>query len=116
MKTFGKMTEQGVKISPEGWAREFLLRQKNGLTGNIERSGEPFVSFGWDKINYGYAEKVPADWRWVEYEQVAYHLVGAVNCGNLLGDAELKKRTDEIIYAAIENTDGDGYIGPSFLK
>ncbi|MBQ7164026.1 MAG: glycoside hydrolase family 127 protein [Clostridia bacterium] len=116
MKTFGKITDQGVKISPEGWAREFLLRQKNGLTGNIERSGEPFVSFGWDKINYGYAEKVPADWRWVEYEQVAYHLDGAVNCGNLLGDAELKKRTDEIIYAAIENADGDGYIGPSFLK
>ena len=34
-------------IVPEGWLHDFLVKQKEGLTGHIEVAGYPFNSVSW---------------------------------------------------------------------
>jgi len=31
-----------VAIHPEGWLRQYLVNQRNGLTGHLEEAGYPF--------------------------------------------------------------------------
>jgi hypothetical protein len=73
-----------TQITPQGWIREFLCRQKLGLTGHIAVAGYPFDTCLWagDRM-----EGSPTAW-W-PYEQTAYFLDGALRLGHLLGDDEL---------------------------
>ena len=73
-----------TQIKPNGWIREFLCRQKSGLTGNVAVAGYPFNTCLWagDKM-----EGSPTAW-W-PYEQTAYFLDGALRLGHLLRDEEL---------------------------
>ncbi len=99
-------------ITPLGYFREFLLNQKNGLTGNIEKAGYPFneVEWGDNKI---LTKLGPA---WWAYEQTGYWLDGFTRCAILLEDADMLSRAKQIIYNVINNADCDGYLGPDFLK
>ncbi len=98
-------------IKPQGWVKDFLLTQMEGLTGHIEKAGAPFNCVEWGKPDYvGYN----AGW-WV-YEQVAYWLDGYLKCAILLEDEAAIKRASGIIYAVLRNPDGEGYLGPRYLK
>ena len=43
--TFNKIKITSIK--PEGWIKEFLVRQKEGLTGHIEVAGYPYDTKMW---------------------------------------------------------------------
>ena len=50
IRNHAKFEELDVsRITPKGWMRDFLLSQKNGLTGHIEAAGSPFDRVGWDR-------------------------------------------------------------------
>lgn len=72
------------QIRPQGWIKEFLCRQKTGLTGNIEQAGYPFNTCLWA------GEKMQGSpTAWWPYEQTAYFLDGALRLGHLLKDDDL---------------------------
>ncbi len=76
-------------ITPEGWVREILQRQKDGLTGHPEAMSYPFDSCCWA----GNLEmsRNPHYWGsdWWRFEQSAYYVDGFSRLGYVLGDAEL---------------------------
>ena len=76
-------------ITPEGWVREILLRQKDGLTGHPEAMSYPFDSCCWA----GNLEmsKNPHYWGsdWWRFEQSAYYVDGFSKLGYILRDDEL---------------------------
>ncbi len=116
MKNYQKFDESKFIVHPDGWLKDFLNLQNNGLTGNIEKTGEPFKSFSWNIFDEEALNKMDPLWKWVPFEQTAYHLDGATTLGRLLDDKNLKEKTSKIIYDVFDNIDKDGYIGPSFLK
>ncbi|MDD2798913.1 MAG: glycoside hydrolase family 127 protein [Bacteroidales bacterium] len=71
-------------IHPQGWIKEFLERQKSGLTGNIEVAGYPFNTGLWA------CEKMKGSQEaWWPYEQTAYYIDGVHRLGELLNDKNL---------------------------
>ena len=76
-------------ITPEGWVREILQRQKDGLTGHPEAMSYPFDSCCWA----GDLEmsKNPHYWGsdWWRFEQSAYYVDGFSRLGYVLDDEEL---------------------------
>ncbi len=81
-----------IKISdihPEGWIKEFLVRQKEGLTGNIEVAGYPFDTKMWA------TEKIKGSTKaWWPYEQTGYYIDGLNRLGYLLNDTSLKEKAN----------------------
>jgi len=76
-------------IHPEGWIKEFLVRQKEGLTGNIEVAGYPYDTKMWA------TEKMKGSTKaWWPYEQTGYYIDGANRLGYLLNDDALKERAN----------------------
>ncbi|NOR27727.1 MAG: hypothetical protein GQ540_04255 [Lutibacter sp.] len=83
--TFNKL--QITAIQPNGWIEEFLIRQKDGLTGNIEVAGYPYDTKMWA------TEKIKGSTKaWWPYEQTGYYIDGANRLGHLLNDASLKEK------------------------
>jgi predicted alpha/beta superfamily hydrolase len=76
-------------IHPKGWIKEFLVRQKKGLTGHIEVAGYPYNTKMWatDKIK-------GSTKAWWPYEQTGYYIDGVNRLGYLLNDANLKDRAN----------------------
>ncbi len=76
-------------ITPEGWVREFLVRQKNGLTGHPEAMSYPFDGCCWagDLEMSQNPHYWGADW-W-RFEQSAYYVDGFSRLGYVLDDEEL---------------------------
>ena len=76
-------------ITPEGWVKEILQRQKDGLTGHPEAMSYPFDSCCWA----GNLEmsKNPHYWGsdWWRFEQSAYYVDGFTRLGYILDDEEL---------------------------
>ncbi|MDO8686008.1 MAG: glycoside hydrolase family 127 protein [Clostridiales bacterium] len=100
-------------IKPEGWIKRFLETQRDGLTGHIEAAGYPFDTNWWgcdDPFKNGMKEF------WGPYEQTAYWLDGALNCGYFIQDEILMKRAVDQIEYVLNHPDRDGYLGPEFLK
>lgn len=87
-------------IHPQGWIKEFLERQKSGLTGHIEVAGYPFNTTMWagNKI-----EGSPEAW-W-PYEQTGYYIDGVNRLGYLLGDNALKQKAKEQTNYVLEHID-----------
>ena len=85
--TFNKI--KITDIHPEGWIKEFLIRQKEGLTGHIEVAGYPYDTKMWA------TEKIKGSTKaWWPYEQTGYYIDGANRLGYLLDDATLKERAN----------------------
>lgn len=101
------------QIIPSGWIKDFLKIQMQGLTGHIEKAGFPFNSIVWGEADIQTENENP---QWWVYEQVAYWTDGALRCGIALEDNSVIKKVADIIYNVINNADGDGYLGPKFLK
>jgi len=76
-----------TNIQPEGWIKEFLERQKTGLSGNIEVAGYPFDTKMWA------TEKIKGSTKaWWPYEQTAYYIDGVHRLGLLLEDEALVQK------------------------
>lgn len=108
---FSKFNEVPInKITPKGWLKQYLVNQRNGLTGYIENAGNPFNKDIWGEK----FEKDPPGW-WA-YEQTAYWIDGALRTGYLLNDSYLLDRVHKYIYRVLDSPDSDGYLGPLHLK
>lgn len=93
-------------INPNGWLREFLERQKTGLTGNIQVAGYPFNTCMWA------GEKIQASTEdWWPYEQTAYYIDGVNRLGLLLKDKSLIQKANENTRYVMEHLDSIGRIG-----
>ena len=95
---------EGMKA--EGWMKEALTTQRNGLTGHIQVAGAPFDKEGW-----GDATQKKMD-RWEDFEQTGYWADGALRCGYLIDDPALTQRVKEWIDFQIDHPKEDGFIGP----
>jgi enterochelin esterase-like enzyme len=93
-------------IHPEGWIREFLERQKSGLTGNIEAAGYPFNTCLWacEKMKGSQAA-------WWPYEQTAYYIDGVHRLGLLLNDKDLIEKAKVNTQYVINHLDSTGRFG-----
>lgn len=95
---------EGMKA--EGWMKEVLTTQRNGLTGHIQVAGAPFDKEGW-----GDAAQKKMD-RWEDFEQTGYWADGALRCGYFIDDPELTRRIKEWVDFQIDHPKEDGFIGP----
>jgi DUF1680 family protein len=99
-------------ITPKGWLRRYLELQRHGLTGHMEAAGYPFDTDGWADP----AIVARSGTAWWPYEQTAYWVDGAIRCAHLLCDQELIAKAGQQIAHVLKHADGDGYLGPAFLK
>jgi len=81
--------EEGMidNIKPEGWLKEILTRQRDGLTGHPEAMAYPYNSCLWAGELKRDSERRGADW-W-RFEQTAYYLDGLTRLGYILDDRQL---------------------------
>lgn len=116
-------------IEPRGWLHEFLVRQREGLTGHIEETGYPFNTGMWTgRIQLdphtekekersfsadGVEEKPDTGVFWWPYEQTGYYIDGTIKAGYLLGDSFLINRAREQIEYNLDNPREDGRMAPA---
>lgn len=101
------LQDNGIEgIKAEGWMKEVLTTQRNGLTGHIQVAGAPFDKEGW-----GDAAQKKMD-RWEDFEQTGYWADGALRCGYFINDQELVRRVKEWVDFQIDHPKEDGFIGP----
>jgi uncharacterized protein len=102
-----------TSIRPEGWLRQFLLKQRNGLTGHLDHTLEPFMYPSWNTFSPArFQEK---DTEWFPYEQNAFWIEGMLRCGHLLGDAFLIGKARTFTNFVLEHPAGSGYLGPRHI-
>jgi hypothetical protein len=100
-------------ITPKGWLKQYLVNQRNGLTGHLENAGYPFNTVGWA------ADSIPGNKsieKWWPYEQNAYWVDGMMRCGLLLNDTLLLNKARKSIYYVLAHPDSTGFLGPQFIK
>lgn len=109
VETYGVYTEVPLRaVRPAGWLRGYLEKQRDGLTGHMEKAGYPFnVSF-WGAP----PDTFDAEEHWSRFEQTAYWIDGAIRCGHLLEDDQLIAKAAAEIEGAIAHAADDGFIGP----
>ncbi len=111
---YAKFHEMRVtSIRPEGWLRQFLMRQRNGLTGHLDRTLEPFMYPSWNTFHPARFQE--RDTEWFAYEQNAFWIEGMLRCGHLLGDAFLIDKARTFTRFVLEHPAGNGYLGPRHL-
>lgn len=92
-------------IRPEGWLREYLIRQRDGLTGHL---GE--ISAWLQKENNAWlAADGLGEWGW---EEVPYWLKGFAQIGYILNDQNMIDEAEIWLEAVIRNQRDDGNFGP----
>ncbi len=93
-------------IKPEGWLNEYLVRQKNGLTGHL---GE--ISAWLQKENNAWLDpNGQGEWGW---EEVPYWLKGYANIGYILEDQEMIDEAKIWLEGAINSQQESGFFGPN---
>jgi hypothetical protein len=98
-------------ITPQGWLREFLVRQNSGLTGHREILSYPFDTCLW-------AGRIPYNGNgddWWRYEQTAYLTDGMLRLGYLINDDKLiQTGRDGVAYVLAHPMD-KGRLGHPFF-
>jgi hypothetical protein len=102
-----------TSIRPEGWLRDFLLKQKNGLTGHLDQTLEPFMYPSWN--SFAPARFQERDTEWFPYEQNAFWIEGMLRCGHLLNDAFLVGKARAFTNFVLEHPTENGYLGPRHI-
>ncbi|WP_041738661.1 beta-L-arabinofuranosidase domain-containing protein [Echinicola vietnamensis] len=96
-------------VKPEGFLKEYLLRQKNGLTGHL---GE--ISAWLQKEDNAWLSKDgEGDWGW---EEVPYWLKGYANIGYLLEDQQMIDEAKIWLEGTINSQRADGNFGPKHFE
>lgn len=96
-------------VEPEGWIREFLERQRSGLSGHPEAMCYPYNTCLWDgeitreRGNHG------SDW-W-RYEQTAYYSDGLLRLGYLLNDRKFIDKIEKGIHYSLNDINEQGIFG-----
>lgn len=90
------------QIKPEGWLKDQLMRQKNGLTGNLDVEYESVMG----KRN-GWLGGDGDQW-----ERGPYWIDGLLPLAYILDDQELKDKVQVWVEWAINSQKADGYFGP----
>lgn len=96
-------------ITPRGWLREFLERQKTGMTGHPEALSYPYNTCLWAGDIPRNTDSYGQDW-W-RYEQTAYYTDGLLRLGYLLKDDELIKKGEEGIAYTLSHAQSTGRLG-----
>lgn len=113
-----KVTLKSINVKSlhiKGLYKDFLRKQRLGLTGHIEVAGFPFNEISWAKFDVD-TTKVNDNPGWWAYEQTAYALDGLERLGELLNNQTLLKKASLSYEYILNNQDEDGYLGPKFLK
>jgi DUF1680 family protein len=90
-------------ISPEGWLKEMLIRQKNGATGNLDKLYPSVMG----KRN-GWLGGDGDQW-----ERGPYWIDGLLPLAYILHDKELIAKVKPWIEWTIKSQQADGYFGPA---
>lgn len=92
-------------IRPEGWVKEFLLRQRDGMTGHLTEIS------GWlEKENNAWLS--PDGTGKHGWEEVPYWLKGYLSLAYTLDDKDMINEAHTWIEAALNSQRSDGYFGP----
>lgn len=94
-------------IKPTSWLGEYLIRQKNGLTGNLGK-----ISAWLQKKDNAWLHKNGVgNWGW---EEVPYWLKGYANIGYILEDQEMIDEAMVWIEGTLNSQKPNGFFGPDF--
>lgn len=94
-------------VQPEGWVRQYLELQRDGLTGHL---GE--ISSWLEKDNNAWLTR-GGDHGW---EEVPYWLKGYGDLAYILGDKNMIKEAKLWIEGALASQQPDGYFGPINMR
>jgi DUF1680 family protein len=94
-------------IKPAGWLGEYLIRQRNGLTGNLGK----ISAWLQKEDNAWLSSDGQGNWGW---EEVPYWLKGYANIGYILEDQEMIDEAKIWIEAAFNSQKPNGFFGPDF--
>ena len=94
-------------VKPDGWLKEFLRRQLDGLSGHPGIQGYPFTLNPWQ------GEDTPGNSTWWPWEQTGYLEDGLVRLGQLTGNKDLQKSFQETLEWVMAHPNSDGLLGPS---
>lgn len=112
MEKYNKFKEVRIKnIKPQGWLREFLVCEGEGMPGHLHEIGYPFDRFCWQYKNLtdgGYAQ-------WWPYEQTAYWIDSVVRTAAFTDNKELLDVVMDQIEKSLSD-DNDPFIGPNELR
>ena len=109
-----------TQIRPKGVIREFLKRQRDGLSGHFKAMGYPYDTCLWEgRIPPYYQETeyngkplaVPESEQWWPYEQSAYLLDGLLRLGILLEDESMVELFRRNLDYLIGHAQPDGRLG-----
>lgn len=95
-------------VEPQGWIKEFLDRQLEGMTGHREALAYPFNTAMWmgetqRNGNYG------SDW-W-RFEQSAYFTDGVMRLGYITGDEQMLDIAEKSLDYTLSHADENGELG-----
>jgi hypothetical protein len=98
-----------TSIKPEGWLKEYLFRQHDGLTGNLGK-----ISAWLQKKDNAWLSKT-GEGTW-GFEEVPYWLKGYGNLAYILNDPEMISETKIWIEGALNSQRPDGSFGPQLVN
>jgi hypothetical protein len=96
-------------IKPEGWIKEYLHRQRDGLTGHLGEISAWLQKDGNAWLN----PEGKGDYGW---EEVPYWLKGFANLGYILNDAGIISEAKTWLEAVLNSQRENGYFGPWIEK
>jgi hypothetical protein len=104
-------------VLPEGWLRNLLQKQADGLGLHLPEISWPFTKDYWGE------ETQPAHFApeqayevWWPWEQRAYWIDGNTRLAILLNQGELLKKATHPIAYTITHSDSEGYLGPEAFQ
>jgi hypothetical protein len=103
-------------VRPEGWLREVICKQANGITGHQPDFCFPFDRRYWDSNERGQdQESRNGGTFWYPWEQMGYWTDGAYRCARLIGHDHLRRLAMEPIRYTIEHPIDGWFLGPRRL-
>ncbi len=103
-------------VLPEGWLRQELNKQANGITGRQPDFCFPFDRHYWDSNERGQdQESRNGGIFWYPWEQMGYWTDGAYRCARLIGDRRLRLLSMEPIRYTVDHPVDGWFLGPRKL-
>jgi hypothetical protein len=103
-------------VRPEGWLRDELTKQANGITGHQPDFCFPFDRRYWDSNERGQdQESRNGGIFWYPWEQMGYWTDGAYRCSKLIDHHRLRQQAMEPIRYTVEHPIDGWFLGPKRL-